>query len=84
MTTGRSITSTATVSTAGATGGFTFRAAFFTGARLGLAVRFVAFVDLATLRALPCHSSKQGEYTVLHGARPPTCSAVEPHPTIFA
>jgi hypothetical protein len=40
------------------TGGFTFRAAFFTGACLGLAVaavRFVAFplADLDTLRALP-------------------------------
>jgi hypothetical protein len=55
---GCSITSTATVSTAGATGCFTFRAAFFTVARLGLAlatVRFVAFplADLDTLRALP-------------------------------
>jgi hypothetical protein len=38
------------------TGGFTFRAAFFTGAGLGLAlatVRFVAFAALDTLRALP-------------------------------
>jgi hypothetical protein len=55
---GCSITSAATVSTTGATGRFTFRAAFFTGAGLGLAlatVRFVAFprADLATLRALP-------------------------------
>ena len=53
---GCSITSTATVSTAGATGCFTRRAAFFTGAGLGLAlatVRFVAFADFATLRALP-------------------------------
>src|SRR5437763_453854 len=52
----RSITSTATVSTAGATGCFTRRAAFFTGADLGLAlatVRFVALADFATLRALP-------------------------------
>ena len=58
---GCSITSTATVSTAGATGCFTrhtsFRAAFFAGARLGLGlaiVRFVAFscADLDTLRAL--------------------------------
>jgi hypothetical protein len=49
---GCSITSAATVSTTGVTGCFirTFRAAFFTGARLGLAtVRFAAF---ATLRAL--------------------------------
>ena len=55
---GCSITSTATVSTTGVTGGFTFRAAFFTATCLGLAVaavRFVAFplVDLDTLRALP-------------------------------
>jgi hypothetical protein len=46
----------ATVSTAGATGGFNFRAAFFTGTDLGLAlatVRFAAFAGLDTLRALP-------------------------------
>ena len=52
---GCSITSTATVSTTGAIGCFTFRAAFFTGARLGLAlatVRFAAFAR-ADLRALP-------------------------------
>jgi hypothetical protein len=52
---GCSITSTATVSTTGATGGFSFRATFFTGARLGLAlatVLFVAFAALDTLRAL--------------------------------
>ena len=53
--TGCSITSAATVSTAGATR--FFRAAFFTGMGLGLglalaAVRFVAFADLATLCAL--------------------------------
>ena len=51
--TGCSITSAATVSTTGATGCFTFGAAFFTGAGLGLAVRLDAFADLATLRALP-------------------------------
>ena len=53
---GCSITSTATVSTTGVTACFTFRAAFFAGARLGLAVatvRFVAFPALAALRALP-------------------------------
>src|SRR5689334_1300942 len=55
---GCSITSEATVSTTGATGCFTFRAAFFTGAGLGLAlatVRFVALAlaDLVALRALP-------------------------------
>jgi hypothetical protein len=54
---GSSITSTATASTpGGAIGCFTFRATFFTGARLGFAlatVRFVAFAALATLRALP-------------------------------
>ena len=55
---GCSVTSTATVSTAGAAGRFTFRAAFFTGAVLGLAlatVRFVALAlaDLVALRALP-------------------------------
>ena len=45
---GSSITSTATVSTIGAIGCcFTFRAAFFAGAGLGLAVRFVAFADFA-------------------------------------
>jgi hypothetical protein len=58
---GCSITSTATVSTTGVTGfftfrAFTFRAAFFTGAGLGLVlatVRFVAFAALDALRALP-------------------------------
>ena len=53
---GCSITSTATVSTTGVTGCFTFRAAFFVGAGLGLAlatVGFVAFEALAALRALP-------------------------------
>jgi hypothetical protein len=53
---GCSITSTATVSTTGVTGGFTFRAAFFTGAGLGFAVatvRFGAFAALAALRGLP-------------------------------
>jgi hypothetical protein len=47
--TGCSITSTATVSTTGATGCCTFRAAFFTGARLALAAAFAC----AALRALP-------------------------------
>src|SRR6516165_7563901 len=51
--TGCSITSTATVSTTGATGCFTFRAAFFTGAGLGLALATTRFAVLATLRALP-------------------------------
>jgi hypothetical protein len=47
-------TSTATVSTTGAAGCFTFRAAaFFNAARLGLALAAVRFVALATLRALP-------------------------------
>ncbi len=50
---GCSITSAATVSTTGATGGFTFRAAFFTGAGLGLALATVRFAALATLRGLP-------------------------------
>ena len=49
---GCSITSTATVSTTGVTGCFTFRAAFF-GAGLGLALATVDFVALAALRALP-------------------------------
>ena len=52
---GGSITSAVTVSTTGATGCFTFRAAFFTCAGLGFAfatVRFVAFA-FAALRALP-------------------------------
>jgi hypothetical protein len=53
--TGCSITSTATVSTTGVTGGFTFRAAFFTGAGLGFALATVRFAGaaLAALRALP-------------------------------
>src|SRR5205823_14075475 len=52
--TGCSITSTATVSTIEAIGCcFTFRAAFFAGAGLGLAVRFVALADFATFRDLP-------------------------------
>jgi hypothetical protein len=52
---GCSITSTATVSTTGVTGGFTFRAAFFTGAGLGFALATVRFAGaaLAALRALP-------------------------------
>jgi hypothetical protein len=53
---GCSITSAATVSTTGATGCFTFRATFFTGAGLGLAfavVGFVAFAAFDGLRALP-------------------------------
>jgi hypothetical protein len=51
---GCSITSAATVSTnTGATGRFTFRAAFFTGARLALALAAARFAVLATLRALP-------------------------------
>src|SRR6516225_2888252 len=48
---GCSITSAATVSTTGATGCFTFPAAFFTGARLGLALATV--FACAALRALP-------------------------------
>jgi hypothetical protein len=49
---GCSITSTTTVST---TGCFrtSFRGAFFTGARLGLALATVRFAALATLRTLP-------------------------------
>jgi hypothetical protein len=50
---GCSITSTATASTAGAIGCFTFCAAFFTGARLGLALATVRFAAFATLRGLP-------------------------------
>jgi hypothetical protein len=50
---GCSITSTATISTAGATGCFTFRAAFFAVPRLGFALATVRFAALATLRALP-------------------------------
>jgi hypothetical protein len=50
---GCSITSAATVSTTGAT---SFRAAFFTGARLGLALATIRFTfpraDLTALRAL--------------------------------
>jgi hypothetical protein len=47
-----SITSTATVSTTGVTGWFTFRAAFFAGVRLGFALATVCFAG-AALRALP-------------------------------
>jgi hypothetical protein len=50
---GCSIASTATVSTTGVTGGFTFRAAFFAGACLGFAFATVRFAAFATLRALP-------------------------------
>jgi hypothetical protein len=49
---GCSITSAATVSTAGVTGCFTFRAASFTGAGLGLALAAVRRAALDTLRAL--------------------------------
>jgi len=44
--------STATVSTTGAIGCFTFRTTFFTDARLGSALATVRFAVLATLRAL--------------------------------
>jgi hypothetical protein len=47
------ITSTATLSTTGATGRFTFRAAFFAGAGFGFALATVRFAALATLRGLP-------------------------------
>ncbi len=50
---GCSITSRATVSITGATGGFTFRAAFFTGARLAFALATTRFAALDTLRGLP-------------------------------
>jgi hypothetical protein len=61
---GCSITSTATVSTTGVTGRFTFRATFFTDTRLGLAlatVGFVAFGALAALRALAAHRGRLHE-----------------------
>jgi hypothetical protein len=57
-----SIVSTATVSTTGATGAFTFRTAFFAGAGLGLAFAFAALV---TLRALP----RLGEFPLRSFAR---------------
>ena len=47
------MTSTATVSTTGATVCFSFRTAFFTGACFGFALVTVRFAALATLRALP-------------------------------
>ena len=50
--TGCSITSEATVSAAGATGCFIFRATFFTGAALGLALAIARFAVLAILRVL--------------------------------
>jgi hypothetical protein len=50
---GCSITSTPTVSTTGVTGCFTFRAAFFTGAGLGLALATVRFGDFARADLLP-------------------------------
>jgi len=51
---GCSITSVATISTTGATCCFirSFRVAFFTGARLGLALATVRFAALAALRTL--------------------------------
>ena len=51
--TGCSTVSTTKVSTTGVTGCFSFRTAFFTGVRLGLALATVRFAALATLRALP-------------------------------
>ena len=53
------------VSTTGATGGFTFRAIFFTGAGLGLAFATVRFAGFATLRALP----RLAEFALLSLAR---------------
>src|SRR5215469_11168819 len=50
---GCSITSEATVSTTGAIGCFTFRAAFFTGAGLGLALATARFAAFTILRPLP-------------------------------
>jgi hypothetical protein len=50
---GCSITLTATVSTAGVTGWFTFRAALLTGVRLGFALATVRLAAFATLRGLP-------------------------------
>ena len=53
------------VSTTGATGGFTFRAIFFTGAGLGLAFATVRFAGFATLRSLP----RLAEFALLSLAR---------------
>jgi len=55
------------VSTTGATGCFTFRAAFLIGARLGLALATVRFLvaGFATLRALP----RLAEFPLLSFAR---------------
>ena len=55
-------------STTGATGCFTFRAAFFTGAGLGLALAAVRFAALATLRAL----LRLAEFALRSLARPCT------------
>ena len=68
---GCSITSTATVSTAATMGCLIRRAAFFTGARLGLALataRFAAFATFATLRAL----LRLAEFALRSFARPCT------------
>ena len=69
--TGCSITSAATVSTTGTAGCFTFRAAFFAGAGLGLdlaTVRFVAFAILDALLGLP----RLAEFALRSLARPCT------------
>src|SRR6516164_11127989 len=63
-----SITSAATISTTGATGRFTFRATFFTGARLGLALATVRFAALAALRTL----LRLAEFALRSLARPCT------------
>src|SRR6516165_8478423 len=63
-----SITSAATISPTGATGRFTFRAAFFTGARLGLALATIRFAALAALRTL----LRLAEFALRSLARPCT------------
>ena len=52
----------------GATGRFTFRAAFFTGARLGLALATIRFAALAALRTL----LRLAEFALRSLARPCT------------
>src|SRR6516225_2472110 len=66
--TGCSITSAVTVSTTATTGCLIRRAAFFTGARLDLALATVRFAALTTLRAL----LRLAEFALRSLARPCT------------
>jgi hypothetical protein len=75
---GCSITSTATVSTARATGCFTFRATFFTGATLGLAFATVGFVRGAPTALLSLTVGGNGK-KLPTGAEQPLGTIVDSH-----